>query len=72
MWKVYKWFDKDVLDSVGCIIYKKGWVQVGTYPDMEAVQQIIEHDIYLYNCTCDENTPNPKYKILSNFDEEEK
>ena len=24
--------------------------------------------IYLYNCTCKDGDPNPKFKILSNFE----
>lgn len=71
MWLVYKWFNNDILDEEGYVIHKAGWVELGSYSDLDSCKNVIQHDIYLYNCTCGENTPQPKYKVLSNFDGEE-
>ena len=71
MWTIYKYTNRDIKDSEGCIIYKKDtWYEIGTYNDLGAVKSIIEHEIYLYNCTCDETTPQPRFKIESNFHKE--
>ena len=72
MWTIYRYADEDITDIDGYIIHKKGtWYSIGSY-DLKSVNSIIEHEIYLYNCTCDETTPQPRFKIESNFHKEDK
>lgn len=69
MWVVKMYANKDILDEEGYVIRQKGlWYEIGTYKDLDAVKSIIEHEIYLYNCTCNDDTPNPKFKIESRFE----
>lgn len=71
MWKVYRWCDKDILDSEGYIIYKANtWCLIGSYNTIDSAASIVKHEIYLYNCTCQDDDANPKFKILSDFDGE--
>lgn len=55
MWKVYR-------------LIKNKWYLIGDYNTIDAVANIVKHEIYLYNCTCQDGDPNPKFKIESNFD----
>lgn len=69
MWKVYRYAEKDIVDANGYVIYSKNtWYLIGSYTDLETVTSIINHEIYLYNCTCQNGDTNPKFKILSDFD----
>ena len=69
MWKVYRYAEKDIVDEEGYVIYPKGtWYLIGGYWDLETVTSIVQHEIYLYNCTCQDGDANPKFKILSDFD----
>ena len=69
MWKVYRYAEKDIVSEYGDIIYPAGtWYSIGSYDDLFAVTNIINHEIYLYNCTCKDGDPNPKFKILSDFE----
>ena len=71
MWKVYRYAEKDIVDFDGDVIYQAGtWYLIGDYQDLETVASIVNHEIYLYNCTCQEGDANPKFKILSDFDGE--
>ena len=72
MWKIYRWIEKDVLDEEGYIVYPaETWCLVGSYDDLSAVTNIVNQSIYLYNCLHqDDDYKNPKYKILSDFDNE--
>ena len=68
MWKIYRYVEKDMVDVDGYVIYPAGaWYLIGDYNNLQAVKEIIEHEIYLYNCTCEDSDPNPKFKILSDF-----
>ena len=55
MWKVYR-------------LIKNKWFLIGDYNTIDAAANIVKHEIYLYNCTCQDGDPNPKFKIESNFD----
>lgn len=69
MWVVLRYLENDLIDEEGYLIESKGtWHEIGSYNDLDAVKSIIEHEIYLYNCTCDDDTPNPKFKIESRFE----
>lgn len=71
MWTIYKYANEDIKDSEGCIIYKKDtWYEIGTYDDLDAVKSILEHEIYLYNVTCNSETPLPRFEVVSNFHKE--
>ena len=68
MWKVYKYAKTDIVDDEGCIIYKKdSWFYIGSYSTLSKVAEIVEHEIYLENCS--NSNGNPKFKIESDFDE---
>ena len=61
--------EKDIVDEEGHIIYPAfTWYSIGSYDDLFSVANIVNHEIYLYNCTCKDGDPNPKFKILSNFE----
>lgn len=69
MWKVYRWAEKDIISEDGDIIYPANtWYLIGDYWDLEAVTSIVKHEIYLYNCTCQDGDPNPKFRIESDFE----
>lgn len=69
MWKVYRYAEKDIVDADGYVIYSKGtWYLVGDYNTIDDAANIVKHEIYLYNCTATEDTPNPKFKIESNLE----
>ncbi len=71
MWKVYRYAEKDVVDADGYVIYSKDtWYLVGDYNTIDDAASIVKHEIYLYNCTCQDGDANPKFKILSDFDGE--
>lgn len=71
MWKIYRYAEKDMVDADGCVIYSKGtWYLIGDYNAIDEVASVIKHEIYLYNCTCQDGDVNPKFKILSDFDGE--
>ena len=71
MWKVYRYAEKDIVDMDGYIIYPKGtWYLVASAWDLDAITSIVKHEIYLYNCSCQEGDANPKFKILSDFDDD--
>ena len=71
MWKVYRYAEKDIVDADGNIIYPaETWYLMGTYNNLFSVTDIVNHSIYLYNCTCQDGDANPKFKILSDFDGE--
>ena len=62
-WAVYRWAYEDIVDEANYIIHKKGWYEIGTYNSLEVASNIVQHEIQLYNCTCEDNTPLPKFKI---------
>ena len=69
MWKVYRWADKDIVDEEGYVIYSKDtWYLIGSYDTIDSASNIVKHEIYLYNCTATDETPNPKFKIESNLE----
>ena len=71
MWKVYRYAEKDVVDADGYVIYSKDtWYLVGDYDTIDDAASVVKHEIYLYNCTCQDGDANPKFKILSDFDSE--
>ena len=71
MWRIYRYAEKDIVDEEGYVIYPaKTWYFIGDYQDLESVTSIVKHEIYLYNCTCQEGDASPKFKILSDFDGE--
>lgn len=71
MWKVYRYAEKDVVDADGYVIYSKDtWYLVGDYDTIDDAASVVKHEIYLYNCTCQNGDANPKFKILSDFDSE--
>ena len=71
MWKVYRYAEKDIVDMDGYIVYPKGtWYLVASDWNLDTVTSIIKHEIYLYNCSCQEGDANPKFKILSDFDDD--
>ena len=68
MWNVYRWADKDIVDDEGYVIYpKNNWYLIGDYDTIDAAANIVKHEIYLYNCTCRDEDPNPQFKIESNL-----
>lgn len=72
MWKVLRYTEKGIITEDGDIICPAGkWYLIGTYNSLEACTEIVKHDIYLYDCTCTDEDPNPRYRIESNFDDEE-
>ena len=69
MWNVYRWADKDIVEEEGYVIYpKNSWYLIGDYDTIDAAANIVKHEIYLYNCTCRDEDPNPKFKIESNLE----
>ena len=71
MWKVYRYAEKDMVDADGYVIYSKDtWYLVGDYDTIDDAASVVKHEIYLYNCTCQDGDANPKFKILSDFDSE--
>ena len=69
MWNVYRWAEKDILDEEGYVIYPaNSWYLVGDYDNIDTAANIVKHEIYLYNCTCRDGDPNPKFKIESNLE----
>ena len=71
MWKVYRYAEKDIVDADGYVICSKDtWYLVGDYNTIDDAVSIVKHEIYLYNCTCQDGDANPKFKILSDFDGE--
>lgn len=71
MWKVYRYAEKDMVDADGYVIYSKDtWYLVGNYDTIDDAASVVKHEIYLYNCTCQDGDANPKFKILSDFDSE--
>lgn len=71
MWKVYRYAEKDIVDMDGYIIYQKGtWYLVASDWNLDTITSIVKHEIYLYNCSCQEGDANPKFKILSDFDDD--
>lgn len=69
MWEVWRYAEKDIVSEDGAVIYPAGtWYSIGSYDDLHSVANIVNHEIYLYNCTCKDGEPNPKFKILSNFE----
>ena len=74
-WNLFKWTSKDILDEEGYVIHKKGWYDYGTYDSLQVVQEIINHDVILYNHICmeDENADieEPRYKIEQDWRGEE-
>lgn len=68
MWKIYRWAEKDIVDAEGHVIYPaNAWYLVGDYDTIDAAARIVKHEIYLYNCTCTIDDPNPKFKIENDF-----
>ena len=71
MWKVYRYAEKDMVDADGYVIYSKDtWYLVGDYDTIDDAANVVQHEISLYNCTCQDGDANPKFKILSDFDSE--
>ena len=69
MWKVYEYVRVDIVDKDGCVIYPKGsWYLVGDYDTLDAAARVVKNEIYLYNCTCEDNDPNPKFRIENCFE----
>lgn len=69
MWEIFRYAEKDIVDEEGHIIYPAfTWYSIGSYDDLFSVANIVNHEIYLYNSTCKDGDPNPKFKILSNFE----
>lgn len=69
MWKIYRYAEQDIVDLDNCVIYPKDtWYLVGDYNSLEAVTEVVKHEIYLYNCSCKDGDPNPKFKIVSDFE----
>ena len=70
MWNVFKYAHLDIVDNDGELIYPANtWFLMGTYYNLDAAKEVIEHEIELYNCFCKSDEPNPKFKIESNFDD---
>ena len=59
MWTIYRYNYKE-----------NNWYAIGTYNDLDEVKSILEHEIYLYNITCDSETPLPRFEVKSNFHKE--
>jgi len=68
MWKVYRWFDNDILDEEGYEIYSAGWNLIGSYDTIDTASSVVKHEIYLYNCVATDDTPTPKFRIDSDFE----
>ena len=69
MWKVYRYTEKDIVDTEECVIYhKNSWYLVGSYDTVDIAANIIKHEIYLYNCTCQDGDANPRFRIESNLE----
>ena len=47
-WTLFKWTDNDILDDEGQIIYKRGWY-VLTYGTLAHIDEVVKHEIYIYN-----------------------
>lgn len=49
----------------------KNGKEIGTYVTLLQVNEIVEHEIYLYNCECKEGTAGsaPKFTIESDFED---
>jgi hypothetical protein len=68
MWKVYGYAEKDIVTEDGTLVIPANtWYLIGDYDDLFTVANIVNHEIYLYNCTAHSEDPNPKFKIVSNF-----
>ncbi len=68
MWKVYRYAEKDIVTEDGTLVISANtWYLIGDYDDLFTVANIVNHEIYLYNCTAHSEDPNPKFKIVSNF-----
>lgn len=74
MWIVSTYLYEDLKDPEDYIIQKKDtWYEIGRYRDLETATSIMKHEINLYNYVAEitNDTRNPKFKIESNFDNEE-
>lgn len=68
MWKVYRWYDKDVLNEDGFIIRTTGWNLMGVFSSLTNASNIIEREIHIYNnIRKDEDSP-PRFRIENDFE----
>lgn len=68
MWKVYRWYDKDVLNEEGFTIRTIGWNLMGVFSSLTNASNIIEREIHIYNNICrDEDSP-PRFRIENDFE----
>lgn len=68
MWKVYRWYDKDVLNEDGFIIRTTGWNLMGVFSSLTNASNIIEREIHIYNnIRKDEDAP-PRFRIENDFE----
>ena len=69
MWKVLRYAENDIKDEEGYVIYPAGeWYKIGSYWTLDECASIVKHEIYLYNCTCQDGDANPKFRIESDFE----
>ena len=68
MWKVYRWYDKDILNEDGFIVRTTGWNLMGVFSSLTNASNIIEREIHIYNnIRKDEDSP-PRFRIENDFE----
>lgn len=68
MWKVYRWYDKDVLNEEGFIVRTTGWNLMGVFSSLTNASNIVEREIHIYNnIRKDEDSP-PRFRIENDFE----